>query len=252
MTTFLLPLHTALLALHAALGTAALLLFWIPAFSRKGGRNHRRYGRYYSVVMYAVAVSGALMAAIVLFDPVAIHAPRDLPPQDAVRFAAQTRPFYVFLLFLSWLTFSLIRHGNLVLRDRERRQSLRGAGHRVLLFGQLAGGVALTAMGLARGTVLPVVFGVLGVVLAGQMLRYVLGPAPRPGQWRVEHLSAMLGSGIATWTAFLTFGGRALLGVPEDWQLLLWIAPGAVGGLAIAWLSRKYTLRHRSPGLNIS
>ncbi len=42
-------LHSLLLKSHILLGVIALLLFWLPMFSRKGSALHRRSGRYYGL-----------------------------------------------------------------------------------------------------------------------------------------------------------------------------------------------------------
>jgi len=38
-------LLTATVALHALAGSIALVAMWVPIFSKKGGRVHRRAGR---------------------------------------------------------------------------------------------------------------------------------------------------------------------------------------------------------------
>jgi hypothetical protein len=101
-------------------------------------------------------------------------------------------------------------------------------------------------LGLLYGRTLHSVFGMLGIAISIGMLRYCLNATPKPKQWLVEHLGAMLGSAIGAYTAFFAFGGRSLFSDLGNAQLLFWIAPGVIGGTAIFLLSRKYQPRQRN------
>lgn len=57
---------------HIILGSLALLLFWGPLLSKKGGPVHRKTGRYYSLCMHLVGASGILMTALVSAMPMAV------------------------------------------------------------------------------------------------------------------------------------------------------------------------------------
>ena len=50
----------------------ALLFSWVPIVIKKGGLEHRKFGRHYANAMYAVAASGALMALMVIYAPLVI------------------------------------------------------------------------------------------------------------------------------------------------------------------------------------
>ncbi|GGO68623.1 hypothetical protein [Bowmanella pacifica] len=232
-------LYSLLLMLHIMLGSAALLLFWIPAFTRKGSLDHVKFGRYYANTMYMVAGSGLLICLLVLAAPLHIHG-NNQSVVDVNQGVLNIRLFAVFLLYVSWLTLTSVRHGMLVLRVKQHRHLLRRPMHLTWLVGLTIGGLALLGLGLWYSKVLHIIFGVLGAIIGGQMLLYCFRRHITPRQWWIEHLGAMIGSGIGAYTAFITFGARQLLAGAGYWQLLFWVAPGVIGALVIGHLSRRY------------
>ncbi|MEO0576431.1 MAG: hypothetical protein AAF004_13285, partial [Pseudomonadota bacterium] len=100
-------LHQMLLVTHIAIGLIAIVAFWVPIASKKGGRLHRKSGRIYTWAMYAVAFSAISMSSLVLFDPIGIRFPeRNLDPERAANIAGQSRLFAVFLFMLGFLVLS--------------------------------------------------------------------------------------------------------------------------------------------------
>src|SRR5450432_2019448 len=58
------------LGIHIIAGAAALLVFWIPLVTRKGGRTHRRAGWAYVTAAAIVAVTGIASAGrLMVYDP---------------------------------------------------------------------------------------------------------------------------------------------------------------------------------------
>ncbi|MEM6513292.1 MAG: hypothetical protein AAF660_09775 [Pseudomonadota bacterium] len=105
-------LHNLLVILHIAFGTVALLLFWIPAATRKGSRAHKLAGRFYVRVMMVVVISAAVSSIMILVDPIGIRHPGvEFTPEDFERRALNYRMFSLFLLMLAVLVFSTLRHG---------------------------------------------------------------------------------------------------------------------------------------------
>ena len=43
-------IHGFIVALHVLTGALSLLLFWVPSFTRKGGKAHKQFGGYYSSI----------------------------------------------------------------------------------------------------------------------------------------------------------------------------------------------------------
>lgn len=242
-------LHTFLFYLHIAAGSVALPLFWAPVFARKGSFNHRRFGRWFARLMYAVAVSGLLMAGMDLYNPLLLHAPGlDPGSLQGREMAVELRGGALFLLSLSILVLATTRHGWLTINHRENRGVLRSPVHLSLLLALLVTGVTLLITGLQTGETLMLVFGTLEVVLAINMLRYTFRSVLPPREWWLEHLGGMIASGIGAHTAFFVFGGSRLFeplfrDTFQGMSVILWVAPGVIGGVAIAWLSRHYRRR---------
>lgn len=233
-------LHSILLGFHILLGGMALALFWMPIAMKKGSLDHIKYGVIYARIMYAVAATGAIMSLLVLSDPLLLKKSYISSGTDLDAFVARIRAFSLFLLYLCLLTFASIRHGLLVLRCKANRQLLRSPAHMLTLGTLLAGGIALLSMGVVRHNTLHIIFAILGITIAAQMLRYCFAEQINNKQWVIEHFSAFIGSGIGAYTAFLAFGGRTLFSGLGEWQIIFWITPGLIGGIASGILSRNY------------
>jgi hypothetical protein len=67
--------YDLLLALHVPAALAALASFWLAVSARKGGPAHRRSGRAFALAMAAAAASGAALAGLLVFDPLAARPP---------------------------------------------------------------------------------------------------------------------------------------------------------------------------------
>ena len=72
-------IHENVTRLHIVAGSCGLLLFWIPVITRKGNLNHKKFGRYFANIMYAVGFSSATMSSMdqIYSIPVSV-APRDM------------------------------------------------------------------------------------------------------------------------------------------------------------------------------
>jgi uncharacterized membrane protein len=238
-------IHQLAFYLHVAFGSCALLLFWVPVFTRKGNVDHKRFGRIFASAMYLVAISGATMASLDLIAPLTIHAATVNPANPEVPVtAAQIRASAMFLLSLSILVFTSTRQGWLAIVHKADRQPLRHPLHLGLCGLLIVAGISLFVTGMLFNSILFMVFAVLEIVSGIGRLRYSLKKELAPKEWWIEHLNDLIGSGIGAYTAFFVFGGSRLLsGILDNGSLLLWVAPGVIGSIAIALLSRRY--RHR-------
>ncbi|MBT1450297.1 hypothetical protein KJ365_05340 [Glaciecola sp. XM2] len=232
-------IHSTLFMIHILFGTAALILFWVPMATKKGSLNHKKFGTAYKNVMYVVAGSGALMALIVLAIPLQIKHEYASSP-NAEQIAQSIRYFWLFLLYLALLSFTSTRHGQAVLDAKDDRTSLRTFNYVTPLWLLLFGGVGCLVMGIALENPLHIAFGVLGIVIAIGMLRYVYNNHAAKGAYKLEHIGAMIGSGIGAYTAFLAFGARQVLENAGSYQLIFWIAPGILGTVLSFYLTNKY------------
>lgn len=242
-------LHGILVNAHVAVGSIALLLFWVPAIARKGSSLHIGAGRIYAICMYVVAVSAFVASLMVIADPLGIRFPDGLPAgADAARAAAGNRAGSLFLLMLSVLVFTSVRHGMAALREQTQPGTLARPGHRGLLATLAVLAVMSIALGLHFRYLLLLIFGVVGVLAAVGMFRETRRPAMSRRELVVVHLNGMLGSGIGAYTAFFAFGGRSFLGelLPGQWQVIPWILPTVIGVIAGSRISRRWLGQRRT------
>lgn len=232
-------IHSVLFVLHILFGSMALILFWIPMVSKKGSLDHQRFGKYYANTMYVVAATGALMALLVIALPLQIkgHLYKDENPEV---FIENIRRFWLFLLYLSLLTYASVLQGMQSLTHKTNTKVMRTKINVVTQATQFFAGIALLVMGVAHSHTLYIVFGMLGTATGLQTLRYLYAKQLQNKQWLVEHLSNMISSGIGAYTAFIAFGGRQIFADIGQWQYLFWIAPGVIGGIAIGIYAQQY------------
>lgn len=229
-------LHGILVTLHVAVGSVALVVFWVPVAVRKGSRLHVRAGRLYVNCMYLVAATAFLASIMVLIDPLAIRRPgEELPAEQAALLVERFRMFSLFLLMLSVLIFSSLEHGLAALRARRDAGALRRPSHvaGILVLGVLA--VVVGAVGLANRELLLIIFGGLGLSAAVGSFRDTRLERPGRRALVIAHMGGLVGSGIGAYTAFFAFGSSRYLAdlLPGQWQVLPWIAPAIIGALAL-------------------
>jgi hypothetical protein len=220
---------------HVLAGFSALIVFWVPAFTRKGGVNHRRVGNWYVKLMWAVVATALILSL-----------------KNVLIGRTQMA---IFLGFLALLTAKPLWLGIAIL-DNKRTLSLAYRQATVWLSAVVTiAGVSLIVYGVSLGgkgnATLMFVFGGLGVSsvfdlwggIRASMNKTLSAVQPRP-EWMKEHISNMGVSGIAAHTAFLAFGANSLL--PQSYVgqgglgLAAWISPTIIGVIAIRWSVRKY------------
>jgi hypothetical protein len=176
-------LITTLRWLHIAAGTIALFVAPAAMLTVKGGRAHRRWGKIY---FWAMAVVAATAVALGLWRP------------------------RIFLTLLAVFSFYLAFSGY---RALWRKRPMQGQGPRPIDWAAalltLAVGGALVVFGVLqpgptweRLGIVPVVFGALGMVLSGLDLWKFVRPPTDRNAWWFAHMAGMLGSYIATVSAF--------------------------------------------------
>lgn len=218
-------------------------------FTRKGNLDHKRFGRYFAYAMYAVSLSGIIMASLDLLFPLATHAAGiSLSADQAARAVTEIRGSALFLLSLSILVLNSTRQGWLAIKYKADRSALRTPVHTGLCISLVVVGIALFINGIASGSTLFAIFAILQVVSGTNCLYYNFKAKLGPKEWWIQHLGGFIGAGIGAYTAFLVFGGRRLFesifgDAFSDISIVLWVTPGVIGGAAIAYLSRHYRLR---------
>lgn len=239
-------IHQAALYLHIVVGAIALVMFWIPMLAKKGSFNHKRFGRYFVMAMYTIATSGLVMSGLDLAMPLQIHARGlELNPAEALAASDQVREFALFLFSLSVLVLTTTRQGSLVIQYKEDRRQLQTLPHTALCGSLVLVGVVLLWQAYQTNSILFLVFAVLQIVSGITSLRYNFKAKLESREWWIEHLGALIGSGIGAYTAFFVFGGSRLFSnlfgdAFSDLSVLLWVAPGVIGGIAIRYFSNHY------------
>ncbi|GAB4180338.1 MAG: hypothetical protein Kow0020_16260 [Wenzhouxiangellaceae bacterium] len=226
--------------LHIIVGFVGLAAFWIPVFAKKGGPLHRSAGKVFRwsaiVVLSAAAVSvtGHLGGALL----------------SGTRFVDHPEAF-AFLLFLGYLamvTGLMLSHGIGVLRHKRDLTELNTPYRRLSAWAAIVASALIVAWALywqPGNMILLLALSPLGVLNGVHVLQVISGRRREPGLWRIEHLNAMFGVGIAFHTAFTVFGMNRLTGytLPGWWQVVPWILPTVIGIPAgLIWTRRE---RHR-------
>jgi hypothetical protein len=213
-----------LLPIHIAAGFAALILFWVPALTKKGGPAHRAAGRWYVRAMAFITVTGFVLAAFFIAG-------------DRVNQG-------LFLLFLGVITGTSLWNGWRVLQVKRDPAAYVARLHVAVALVNVLGGMALIAFGIATAKPLFYAFGPVGIVIGGNMLALARRRPDDPKYWLYEHFTGMIGSGIASHVAFLAFGGRQLFGYDQTgFALWLWITPVVLGTAAIIALNFWYRIQ---------
>ncbi len=174
---------TTLRWLHIAAGTIALFVAPGAMLTLKGELAHRRWGKVYFWAMTLVAASAVVLG---LWRP------------------------NIFLTLLALFSFYQAFSGY---RSLFRKRPAQGQGPQgidwIAAILTLVASVAMVVLGLVRPGpawqrvgIVPVVFGVLGIVLAGLDLAKFVRPAEDRHAWWFAHMGGMLGSYIATVSAF--------------------------------------------------
>ena len=215
-------MHKVLLIAHVAAGSAALLSMFVPMFTKKGGRAHRRGGWVFVAGMTVVSVTAlVLSAARFLFDS-----------------RPQAQAGAVFLFYVAILTGAGVSAGMRALRAKRRTGPHTHPWDIGLAALLAASGLAMAGYGIVMRMPLFMAFSLLGILNGTGQLRYWLRSQTSPMHWWYEHMSSMLGSCIAAVTAFLV-NNAGNLGLPST-SLIVWLTPTVIGVPTIVIWTRSY------------
>jgi uncharacterized membrane protein len=213
--------------IHIAAGTLALGLAPLAMLTVKGGRAHRRWGKIYFWSMAVVAATAVVMA---LWRP--------------QMFLALLAVFSFYMAFTGYRTLSRKRPS-----QGERATALDWTA--ALVTFTVSGTMAVLGLirpgaGWQRLGIVPVVFGTLGMILAGVDIgRFARPPADRNAWW-FAHMGGMLGSYIAAVSAFSVVN-FTFLPIPVR---RLW--PTVIGTPLIAVWITYYRIRfRRAPAVRV-
>ncbi len=215
------------LYVHIVAGFTALTTGLVPMFAKKGGKAHVFWGNVFYWAMFLVALT-ALM-----------------------RFKMEFR--LIFLTGIAFFSFYNTFTGARLVRMKKNLQpefvDWFGAILTVVsAFAMMAFGVLAYQKGVAFYAILFTIFGVFSLLMATEDLRVFLGKkvvnntgAVQARYWFQNHISRMGGAYIATVTAFLVVNNP-----PYIPGLVVWIAPGVIGGMIIGRTRRYYMEKAKS------
>lgn len=218
-------INTIIVGIHVTSGFASLILFWIPAFTRKGGLSHRKLGIVYVWFMWIVVITAALLSFVNIYDG----------EIDAA----------IFLGYLSLITANPLWFGVAILKAKKGMSPVLKTRQRIFNIAIFIGGIGLLAYGIIRpsgAAILMIIFGIIGVFTSFQIIRDLrTGRLER--SWFLEHYQGLIISGIAAYTAFFAFGGRQFFGsfLSGYWQVVPWVLPTILGSVAVTLLGKHYT-----------
>ncbi len=233
-------LFHAFIYVHIACGVVGLFSFWVPVAARKGGPNHRKWGRIFTWMMLATGTSAIGMSLCTIIAPLETH-----PHLSDIRLIRGV--FGWMMLGLAILTINLAWYGWLcVLNRRSHAGNLewRNVGLQYLL---IAASLNCAWQALAAGQ--PLMYGMtaIGLATAGTNLWFLYKPRRGPQDWQLEHIKALVGAGISVYTAFMAFGAvrtlPALALHPGLWAIPLVI------GLALILYHQRRVLRRANAAL---
>jgi len=228
---------------HISAGFIGLAAFWVPLFVRKGARVHRRAGSVFRFT--AMLVIGAAGVSVLL------NIARAMAGGASVADDPEGWSFLVFLGYLALVTGGILSHGIAVLRHKRDPAVLDTPYRRLVAASLIAASAFIIGWALywqPGNAIVLFALSPLGIINGIQMLEVIRGRRYdaeqwRTGQrWKIEHLGAMIGCGIAFHTAFAVFGMNrfAAFDLPGVWQVVPWILPAAIGIPATSLLARHY------------
>ena len=128
----------------------------------------------------------------------------------------------------------------LVLKAGVKRSLLKHPLHLLTIIMLVPWGAYVLWLGIGRSQPLFMVFSLIAIASAIGALRFIFRDEVSKMMLLREHIGNMLGSAIAIYTAFAAFGGRNLLGLSANGQLVSWLLPSVVGVGFIVWYNRRY------------
>lgn len=218
---------------HVISGAIGLVLFWVPVIARKGGGDHRRWGRIFCYSMIATGTSAIGMGLCTLVAP--------LPTHPKLTDVALIRGLFGWMmLYLAILTIGLAWHGLMAVRNKLQHRANRHWINVSLQGATIAAALNCAIQGWLIGQYLMIGVAIVGLASAAIYLHFIFSDQPPRGEFLMQHFQASLGAGISVYTAFLAFGAVRLL-PQQAFNPVMWSVPTVIGvGLMIFW-RLKYT-----------
>ena len=225
---------------HIVFAIIGLAAWWVPILTKKGGEQHRRFGKVFALCAYIVGITAVVGATARLVDSLW----RGAVLQDNV----EAFGLLVFLAYLGLLTLAVTHFAVQTVRTRHDPAAIATPLLVGLTGAMVAGSVVSLLYALLLWSSVSIVLlalGPIGLIVGRNVFRYIYRPSPEKMGWWYAHMGAMFGAGIAFHTAFLVFGSRevfdlSILG-PFNW--VPWVAPGIIGVVGGEYWKNLYRRR---------
>ncbi|MBY6205695.1 hypothetical protein [Halomonas denitrificans] len=223
--------------IHMTFGFIGLAAFWVPVFVRKGGPLHRSAGKIFCWCAIVVLTGAGIAVVGNFLDAMA----RGVP-------FSESREGWAFLIFLGYLalvTGVSLSHGIAVLKHKRDATGMDSPYRRFIGWAAILSSVVVIGWALywrPANMIVLLALSPIGFATGMQVLQVISGKRNEPGLWKLEHLNAMLGCGIAFHTAFAVFGINRVTdySLPGLWQVVPWVLPAAIGIPATSiWMRRE-------------
>ncbi len=120
---------------HVIAGFIGLAAFWVPIFARKGGVNHRLFGKIFKYCAYIV-LGGAILSVM-------LHTGQGLSEGAGPKASPGSFAFLMFLGYLAIVTFIGLRHGLQVLENKNDLTAMNIGFNRFMAWLAIATSTAL-------------------------------------------------------------------------------------------------------------
>jgi hypothetical protein len=225
-------LFTLVLAVHVGAGVVALTSFWGAVATLKGGPSHRRWGKAFTAAIYTASVMALAMGTLSLRWPLAMHP--GLTDETLYRGL-----FGWMMVYLGLLTISMTRYGLAVIANKRRHEANRHWSMVALQVIVLVAALNCAIHGVLLSQPLMILVALIGFGTTLTYLWYMFRKAPGRTDYIPEHLKAMVATGIAAYTAFLSVGLIEMF-PQQAFNPVIWAVPTVIGmGLIIHFLRQQ-------------
>jgi hypothetical protein len=196
----------------------------------RGGDGEGRWGKVFAGAIYAAGVMALAMGSLSLVWPLAMH--KGLTDEALYRGL-----FGWMMLYLALLTMSMTRYGLKMVANKRDHAANRHWTMVALQLLVLAAAINCAWHGVVLRQPLMIGVSIIGFGTTLTYLWYMFRTAPGRSDYIPEHLKAMVATGIAAYTAFLSVGLVEMF--PEHaFNPLIWAVPTVIGVGIIGWFLR--------------
>jgi len=226
---------------HIITGSIGAIAFWVPVIGRKGGVNHKRWGKIFTVCMLITGAFAIGMSLLTLYAPMETH-----PHLEGMFDIPFIRGIFGWLmLHMGILTINLAWYGWLCVQNRRDHAANLTKLNIALQFILIIAATNSAIQGFMIGQFLMIGLTVVGLATAATNLRFLYKPVRGPNDWLDEHIKALVGAGISVYTAFFAFGSVRIL--PElALHPGLWSIPLVTGIALILYHQRNVARQYRA------